>query len=97
MACFVGLDNPTSSAVTRATLGWDPQGPDLLRDMRENGYFTSVGKTFLLLFPKRSAAPLSFFFEKKNERTFMSNCAPDCGLTGRSLAHGSLQARDDCL
>jgi nucleoside-diphosphate-sugar epimerase len=39
MARFVGIDNPTSSALTRAWLGWDPQGPDLLTDMRENGYF----------------------------------------------------------
>jgi nucleoside-diphosphate-sugar epimerase len=39
MARFAGIDNPTSNALTRAWLGWDPQGPDLLTDMRENGYF----------------------------------------------------------
>jgi nucleoside-diphosphate-sugar epimerase len=39
MARFVGIDNPTSSAVTRETLGWRPEGPDLLTDMREGGYF----------------------------------------------------------
>jgi nucleoside-diphosphate-sugar epimerase len=39
MARFVGIDNPSSNALTRAWLGWDPQGPDLLTDMRENGYF----------------------------------------------------------
>ena len=39
MTRFVGIDNPSSNALTRAWLGWDPQGPELLRDMRENGYF----------------------------------------------------------
>jgi nucleoside-diphosphate-sugar epimerase len=36
---FVAIDNPCSSAITRRTLGWKPQGPDLLTDMRESGYF----------------------------------------------------------
>jgi nucleoside-diphosphate-sugar epimerase len=40
MARFVAIDNPTSSALTRRSLGWRPEGPDLLTDMRENGYFT---------------------------------------------------------
>jgi nucleoside-diphosphate-sugar epimerase len=39
MARFVATDNPTSSAVTRSSLGWQPEGPDLLTDMRDNGYF----------------------------------------------------------
>ena len=39
IAMFVGTDGPTSSALTRRTLGWDPQGPGLLTDVRENGYF----------------------------------------------------------
>jgi nucleoside-diphosphate-sugar epimerase len=39
MARFVALDNPASSALTRASLGWHPEGPDLLRDMRESLYF----------------------------------------------------------
>ena len=39
MAMFVGLDNPTSSAGTRETLGWVPEGPGLLGDLREGGYF----------------------------------------------------------
>ena len=39
MALFVAIDNPTSSALTREALGWDPQEPDLLTDMRDNGYF----------------------------------------------------------
>ena len=39
MAMFVGVDNPTSSAVTRDLTGWDPQRPGLLADMRQSGYF----------------------------------------------------------
>ena len=39
LARFVGIDNPTSSAITRETLGWHPTGPDLLTDMQESGYF----------------------------------------------------------
>jgi nucleoside-diphosphate-sugar epimerase len=40
MAYFVGIDNPTSSDLTRSSLGWSPEGPELLADMRENGYFS---------------------------------------------------------
>lgn len=39
LAGFVAVDNPTSSALTRATLGWVPEQPDLLTDMRDGGYF----------------------------------------------------------
>src|SRR6202034_264597 len=39
MAAFVGIDNPTSSSLTRETLGWSPQEPGLLADMKESGYF----------------------------------------------------------
>ena len=39
LAMFASMDNPTSSALTREALGWGPEGPDLLSDMRENGYF----------------------------------------------------------
>jgi len=39
MARFVAIDNPTSSALTRDALGWRPQGPELLTDLRESGYF----------------------------------------------------------
>ena len=39
LARFVATDNPTSSAITRSSLGWRPEGPDLLTDMRDNGYF----------------------------------------------------------
>jgi nucleoside-diphosphate-sugar epimerase len=38
LAGFVGLDVPASSAVTRETFGWEPGQPDLLTDIRENGY-----------------------------------------------------------
>jgi len=39
LARFVATDNPVSSAITRKLLGWHPEGPDLLSDMRDNGYF----------------------------------------------------------
>lgn len=38
---FVAIDNPASSVATRAKLGWNPTGPELLADMREN-YFAPV-------------------------------------------------------
>ena len=41
IAPFVAIDNPTSSAQTREMLGWNPEGPTLLADMKENGYFAS--------------------------------------------------------
>lgn len=39
MANVVAIDNPMSSALTRSALGWNPQQPDLLTDVRESGYF----------------------------------------------------------
>ena len=42
LAPFVAMDNPTSSALTRTSLGWRPQGPELLTDMRDSGYFSDV-------------------------------------------------------
>lgn len=36
---FIGHDTPASSAMTRKALGWAPSHPDLLTDMRDNGYF----------------------------------------------------------
>lgn len=39
LAAFVAVDNPSSSALTRSSLGWRPQEPDLLTDVRESGYF----------------------------------------------------------
>ena len=41
MAMFAGIDNPTSSALTRDALGWKPEHPGLLSDLRESGYFVS--------------------------------------------------------
>ena len=35
---FLSVDNPTSSAITRGTLGWTPTGPGLLDDVRHAGY-----------------------------------------------------------
>lgn len=40
MARFVAIDNPSSSALTREKLDWQPKGKGLLADMRESGYFT---------------------------------------------------------
>ena len=39
MAMFVGFDSPASSAITRETVGWRPEQPGLLADMRDGGYF----------------------------------------------------------
>ena len=39
LARFVAIDNPTSSALTRNSLGWRPREPELLTDMRDGGYF----------------------------------------------------------
>lgn len=40
MPNFVALANPTSSALTRDSLGWNPTQIELLTDMRDNGYFS---------------------------------------------------------
>ena len=39
LAAFVAMDNPTSSALTRQSLRWDPREAGLLTDMGESGYF----------------------------------------------------------
>jgi len=39
IAPFVAIDNPTSSALTRAALGWLPKESGLLMDLKESGYF----------------------------------------------------------
>lgn len=39
LARFVAIDNPSSSAITRAALGWQPREAGLLADMRDAGYF----------------------------------------------------------
>ena len=38
LAMFVGIDDPTSSAVTRDAVGWQPREAGLLADMRASGY-----------------------------------------------------------
>jgi hypothetical protein len=38
-ARFVSMDVSASSDITRARLGWSPQEPDLLTDLREHSYF----------------------------------------------------------
>lgn len=39
MAMFVGIDNPTSSTITRKAVEWQPQEAGLLADMRASEYF----------------------------------------------------------
>jgi nucleoside-diphosphate-sugar epimerase len=39
-AGFVGMDNPTSSAVTRETLGWTPREAGLVAGLTTGGYLT---------------------------------------------------------
>ena len=36
---FAAIDNPASSALTRAMVGWHPREPELLADLRDGGYF----------------------------------------------------------
>ena len=40
LAAVVGLDNPTSTLVTRRVLGWEPVHPGLLADFDDGDYFT---------------------------------------------------------
>ena len=44
MAMFVGVDNPTSNAITRDVTGWNPQRSDLLTDLRQSGYFKATNQ-----------------------------------------------------
>jgi nucleoside-diphosphate-sugar epimerase len=39
LAFFVGLDNPTSSTITRELLDWEPTRPGLIADYAEGHYF----------------------------------------------------------
>jgi nucleoside-diphosphate-sugar epimerase len=39
LGAFVGVDNPTSSAVTRKVLGWEPAYPGLIDDLEHGHYF----------------------------------------------------------
>jgi nucleoside-diphosphate-sugar epimerase len=41
LAMLIGLDNPTSTVITRRTLGWEPVHPGLLADFDSGDYFTS--------------------------------------------------------
>ncbi|WP_298813850.1 SDR family oxidoreductase [uncultured Sphingomonas sp.] len=43
MAPFAGLDMVASNAWTRARLGWEPIGPDLLTDLAETDYAVPAG------------------------------------------------------
>lgn len=55
-AGFVGLDGPTSSAITRASIGWAPQQIGLLADMRESGYFAASARDMKLTANAAAAA-----------------------------------------
>jgi hypothetical protein len=37
---FVGINNPISSAQTREQLGWAPEHPNLLDDLKQPHYWT---------------------------------------------------------
>ena len=39
---FVGLGMPTSKALTREALGWEPSGPDLISDLKRMDYGVSA-------------------------------------------------------
>jgi len=39
LSAFVGVDNPTSSEVTRKVLGWEPAHPGLIEDLELGHYF----------------------------------------------------------
>jgi nucleoside-diphosphate-sugar epimerase len=42
MSTIVPLDNPTSNALTRAWLGWEPTHVDLLADLADGHYFADA-------------------------------------------------------
>src|SRR5712691_1778460 len=39
LGALVGVDNPTSSEVTRKVLGWEPAHPGLIEDLEQGHYF----------------------------------------------------------
>jgi nucleoside-diphosphate-sugar epimerase len=45
LAAFAQIDNPTTSAQTRALVGWQPSHPDLLADLAERHYFEPSAPT----------------------------------------------------
>ncbi len=42
LGALVGLDNPTSNALTRQLLGWQPTHEGLLDDLNHGHYFDGV-------------------------------------------------------
>jgi len=42
LAGFLALDMPTSNALTRELLSWDPSGPGLVADLEQGHYFTAT-------------------------------------------------------
>jgi len=42
LSAIVSVDNPTSSALTRERLGWQPQGPSLIADIEQGHYFNEM-------------------------------------------------------
>jgi nucleoside-diphosphate-sugar epimerase len=36
---FAGLDSPATAVVTRQVLGWEPTGPSLLDDLKQDHYY----------------------------------------------------------
>jgi len=42
LARFVALDSPVTATITRQLLGWQPTGPSLLQDLRQDHYYRSV-------------------------------------------------------
>jgi nucleoside-diphosphate-sugar epimerase len=38
LAMFVGMDLPASSAQTRQKLGWQPEGPGMIEDLKRMDY-----------------------------------------------------------
>jgi nucleoside-diphosphate-sugar epimerase len=41
LAALIGLDNPTSTLLTRRALGWEPAHPGLIADFDDGDYFTA--------------------------------------------------------
>jgi hypothetical protein len=39
LSLFASLDNPTSNALTKKVLDWNPEGPGLIEDLDEGHYF----------------------------------------------------------